>query len=198
MAWGRKKERTQGAAIRARRSTRRSAPRSQGPHSRRPNKSRRNLPNAGSTMMTTIPPPPERKARASKSGSKRRSKSAGRSRIGRLFYWSAVLGLWAAIAIVGVVIWVGAHLPAIQSLEIPKRPPTIQIVGLDGSVLATPRRNGRQQCRAEGFAALSAEGLHRHRGPPLLFALRRRSRRHRARRGGQRACTAACRRAARR
>jgi len=35
------------------------------------------------------------------------------------------------------VIWVGAHLPAIQALEIPKRPPTIQIVGFDGSVLAT-------------------------------------------------------------
>src|SRR5204862_1348447 len=79
----------------------------------------------------------ERKARVSKSGSKRRSKSAGRSRIGRLCYWSAVLGLWAAIAIVGVVIWVGAHLPAIQSLAIPKRPPTIQIVGVDGSLLAS-------------------------------------------------------------
>ncbi|MEA2941997.1 MAG: penicillin-binding protein, partial [Bradyrhizobium sp.] len=43
----------------------------------------------------------------------------------------------AGIAVVGVVVWVGAHLPAIQSLAIPKRPPTIQIVGLDGSVLAT-------------------------------------------------------------
>ena len=41
------------------------------------------------------------------------------------------------IAAVGVLVYVGAHLPAIQSLEIPKRPPTIQIVGLDGSVLAT-------------------------------------------------------------
>src|SRR6187399_3719198 len=82
-------------------------------------------------------PSRERKARGAKSGAKRRSKSAGRSRIGRLFYWSAVLGLWAAIAIVGVVIWVGAHLPAIQSLEIPKRPPTIQIVGVDGSLLAS-------------------------------------------------------------
>ena len=48
-----------------------------------------------------------------------------------------MLGLWGAIAIVGVVVWVGAHLPAIQSLAIPKRPPTIQIVGLDGTVLAT-------------------------------------------------------------
>jgi penicillin-binding protein 1A len=35
------------------------------------------------------------------------------------------------------VVWVGAHLPAIQALEIPKRPPTIEITGLDGSVLAT-------------------------------------------------------------
>ncbi|MFB9266800.1 transglycosylase domain-containing protein [Bradyrhizobium erythrophlei] len=75
------------------------------------------------------------KPRASRSGSKRRSKSRG-IRVGRLFYWTAVLGLWAGIAVIGVVVWVGAHLPPIQSLEIPKRPPTIQIVGLDGSVLA--------------------------------------------------------------
>jgi penicillin-binding protein 1A len=81
-------------------------------------------------------PPRERKPRASRGGARRRSKSRGRFRIGRLLYWGAVLGLWAAIAIVGVVVWVGAHLPAIQSLEIPKRPPTIQITGLDGSVLA--------------------------------------------------------------
>lgn len=81
--------------------------------------------------------PRERKPRASRGGSKRRSKSRGRFSIGRLFYWTAVLGLWAAIAVVGVVIYVGAHLPPIQSLEIPKRPPTIQIVGLDGSVLAS-------------------------------------------------------------
>jgi penicillin-binding protein 1A len=81
-------------------------------------------------------PPRERKPNSGRSGSKRRSKSRGRSAIGRLFYWGAVLGLWAAIAVVSVVVWVGAHLPAIQSLEIPKRPPTIQIVGFDGSVLA--------------------------------------------------------------
>src|SRR3954454_10419835 len=82
-------------------------------------------------------PPRERKPRASRSGSKRRSKSRGGSRIGRLFYWGLVLGLWGAIAVVGVIIYVGAHLPPIQSLEIPKRPPTITITGLDGSVLAS-------------------------------------------------------------
>src|SRR6476620_4000385 len=81
-------------------------------------------------------PPRERKPRASRSGSKRRSKSRGRFSIGRLFYWGAVLGLWGAIAAVGVVVWVGAHLAPVKALEIPKRPPTIQIVGMDGSVLA--------------------------------------------------------------
>jgi penicillin-binding protein 1A len=78
--------------------------------------------------------PRERKPRG---GSKRKSKTRARGGLYRLFYWGAVLGLWAGIAVVGVVVWVGAHLPAIQALEIPKRPPTIQIVGVDGSVLAT-------------------------------------------------------------
>jgi penicillin-binding protein 1A len=82
-------------------------------------------------------PPRERKPRAGRSSSKRKSGGRARGAIYRLFYWGAVLGLWAAIAVVGVIVWVGAHLPAIQSLEIPKRPPTIQITGLDGSVLAT-------------------------------------------------------------
>ncbi|SCB52644.1 penicillin-binding protein 1A [Bradyrhizobium shewense] len=81
-------------------------------------------------------PPRERKAQASRSGAKRRSKSRIGASIGRLVYWGAVLGLWGAIAVIGVVIYVGAHLPPIQSLEIPKRPPTIQIVGIDGSMLA--------------------------------------------------------------
>jgi penicillin-binding protein 1A len=36
-----------------------------------------------------------------------------------------------------VIAWVAAHLPPIQSLEVPKRPPSIQIVGLNGRVLAT-------------------------------------------------------------
>ena len=81
--------------------------------------------------------PRERTPRPARSGARRRSKSRSRVSIGRLFYWTAVLGLWAAIAVVGLVIYVGAHLPPIQSLEIPKRPPTIQITGIDGSVLAS-------------------------------------------------------------
>jgi penicillin-binding protein 1A len=81
--------------------------------------------------------PRERKPRANRGGGKRRSRGRARSGLYRLVYWAAVLGLWAAIAAVGVIVWVGAHLPAIQALEIPKRPPTIEITGFDGSVLAT-------------------------------------------------------------
>jgi penicillin-binding protein 1A len=80
--------------------------------------------------------PRERRPRAGR-GRKRRSRRRSRGGLVRLFYWGVVLGLWAAIALVGVIVWVGAHLPPIQALEIPKRPPTIEIVGFDGSVLAT-------------------------------------------------------------
>jgi penicillin-binding protein 1A len=38
---------------------------------------------------------------------------------------------------VAALAWVGAHLPPIQSLEIPKRPPSIQIVDLNNRALAT-------------------------------------------------------------
>lgn len=81
-------------------------------------------------------PPRERKAQVSRSSAKRRSKARGGFGLGRLVYWGAVLSLWSVIAVIGVVIYVGAHLPPIQSLEIPKRPPTIEIVGIDGSMLA--------------------------------------------------------------
>jgi penicillin-binding protein 1A len=67
-------------------------------------------------------------------GDEPRSRGA---RVGRLIYWGVVLVLWLAIAAFGAVVWIGVHLPPIQSLEIPKRPPSIQIVGLNGHVLAT-------------------------------------------------------------
>jgi penicillin-binding protein 1A len=70
---------------------------------------------------------------------KRRGKNGGGR---RLFYWTAVLALWAFIASLAAIIWVGAHLPPIQSLEVPKRPPSIQIAGLDGSILVTRGDSG--------------------------------------------------------
>jgi penicillin-binding protein 1A len=76
---------------------------------------------------------------ARRPGRRRRSSGGGgkrRSFIGRLIYWSLVLGLWLVIGGVGTVAYVGAHLPPIQSLEIPKRPPSIQILDMAGRALA--------------------------------------------------------------
>jgi len=84
-------------------------------------------------------PSAPRAAPARATQAKRKSRGGGRRRslAGRIVYWGLVLGLWAAIGGAGTVAYVGAHLPPIQSLEIPKRPPSIQIVGDDGHVLAT-------------------------------------------------------------
>jgi penicillin-binding protein 1A len=71
-------------------------------------------------------------------GKKRRPHKGWRSSlIGRALYWGLVLSLWIGIAGIGTVAWIGAHLPPIQSLEIPKRPPSIQIVDINNHVLAT-------------------------------------------------------------
>jgi len=70
-------------------------------------------------------------------GKKRRGGGKSRSGFGRIVYWAAVLALWAIIAVIGVVVWIGIHLPPIQSLEIPKRPPSVLILGVNGATLAT-------------------------------------------------------------
>jgi len=68
----------------------------------------------------------------------RKKRGGGRrSGFGRIVYWGAVLALWALIAGIGALIWIGIHLPPIQSLEIPKRPPSVLILGVNGATLAT-------------------------------------------------------------
>ncbi|MDO9411501.1 MAG: PBP1A family penicillin-binding protein [Pseudolabrys sp.] len=80
----------------------------------------------------SAPKPSPRKPKSKKS----KKRAPRRSRIGRLTYWSLVACLWLVIAGVAGVAYVGAHLPPIQSLEIPKRPPTIQIVDVEGKAFA--------------------------------------------------------------
>jgi penicillin-binding protein 1A len=81
---------------------------------------------------------PARPRKTSSKKKKSRSKARGpkRSLIGRVAYWSLIAGLWLGIAVVGTVAYVGAHLPPIQSLEIPKRPPTIRMLDTTGREFA--------------------------------------------------------------
>src|SRR5690349_20624607 len=80
------------------------------------------------------PAPAERRSRAPRRGRKRRGRRG--SFIGRLLYWGAVAALWCVVAGIGLLFWTAYHLPPIESLEVPKRPPAAQILGLDGRVLA--------------------------------------------------------------
>src|SRR5690349_18573050 len=85
------------------------------------------------TFLADSKPPAKRRKRRTRKARPARSK---RSIIARCAYWGLVVGLWIGIGGLGAVAWVGAHLPPIQSLEIPKRPPSIQIVDLQGRPLA--------------------------------------------------------------
>jgi len=84
-------------------------------------------------------PVAHRPASAAQEGQMVGARSSRRRRSGlfRLVYWGAVLAIWAVLAVAGVFAWVGMHLPPIQSLEIPKRPPSIQINSLDARIFAT-------------------------------------------------------------
>ncbi len=55
----------------------------------------------------------------------------------RVAYWATVAALWIVIGLGGLFTWVGFHLPPVQSLHVPKRPPTIEISASDGHVFAT-------------------------------------------------------------
>lgn len=80
--------------------------------------------------------PSSGRSRSSSGKRKRKRGGRGRSPLRRMVYWCLVLALWAAIAGAGTIAWVASTLPPIQSLEVPKRPPKIEIVGLDGRSLA--------------------------------------------------------------
>ncbi len=79
-----------------------------------------------------------RKKSAEASGSRGKPRKSRRSRslIGQFVYWVLVLGVWGAIGTAGVFAYYAAQLPAIDQLAVPKRPPNIAIIGIDGDVLA--------------------------------------------------------------
>jgi penicillin-binding protein 1A len=83
--------------------------------------------------------PSPRRRRGRDDPSPRKRKRAGRRRVvlRRTLYWGAVLALWALIAGIGALVFIFIHLPPIQSLEIPKRPPSVLILGDNGATLAT-------------------------------------------------------------
>ncbi|MGR7995610.1 MULTISPECIES: transglycosylase domain-containing protein [unclassified Xanthobacter] len=60
-----------------------------------------------------------------------------RSLLWGLVKWGMVLAVWGVIAVAGVIAYEASKLPPMQTLMIPKRPPTVTIQGADGKTLAT-------------------------------------------------------------
>ena len=76
------------------------------------------------------------------SGGKRPPGRRRRSFLGSLIYGTIVLGLWACIAVAGVVAYHATQLPPIDQLRVPKRPPNIAILASDGTLLANRGETG--------------------------------------------------------
>ena len=76
--------------------------------------------------------PPSRRRPEKKRAPRRRH----RSLLGVLVYWTFVLGVWSCVALGGLLAFYASQLPPIDQLAVPKRPPDIQILGVDGTVLA--------------------------------------------------------------
>ena len=71
-----------------------------------------------------------------KGDGRRGSRRQRRSILAQLFYWCAVLGLWAVIGGGALVAYEAGKLPPIDQLAVPKRPPNIAILGSDGTLIA--------------------------------------------------------------
>ncbi len=84
--------------------------------------------------------PRRQRARAPSS---RRSRGGGqRTFLGRVFYWSCVVGVWGAIGLIGIIAYHATKLPSIDQLAVPKRPPNIAILASDGTLLANRGETG--------------------------------------------------------
>jgi penicillin-binding protein 1A len=96
--------------------------------------------------------PPARR-RAEKKPPERKKRRRRRSLFGWLFYWSFVFGVWGVVALGGLFAYYASQLPPIDQLAVPKRPPDIQILGSDGSVIADRGDTGGAAVRLSDLPA---------------------------------------------
>ena len=90
--------------------------------------------------------PPKGKARPPRRGKaeparKQRKKRSGGFLMG-LLWWGFVACLWGGLAIIGVIVYYGAQLPASNTWAIPERPPNIRILAADGSLISNRGQTG--------------------------------------------------------
>ena len=110
-----------------------------------PKRKKRRLPETGDEEDTPDEPKRKPKRIENKRGEKAGSSKPLRSILGRVIYWTVVLGLWGLIALGALVGYYASKLPPIDQLAVPKRPPNIAILGSDGTLLANRGETGGRE-----------------------------------------------------
>lgn len=103
-----------------------------------------------------------------------------RSVFGGFVYWCVVLGIWGGIGLVGVLAWHAAQLPPIDQLAVPKRPPNIAILDVDGVPVANRGDSGGPAIRLDdlptyipqAFVAIEDRRFYAHFGVDAVGIMR--------------------------
>ncbi len=118
-------------------------------------------------------PPSLRRKSAAKTARARKGRARPRrSALGRLVYWSFVLGVWGLIGLAGLIGYYAIQLPPIDQLAVPKRPPNIAILADDGSLIANRGDTGGPAVRLmdlppylpKAFVAIEDRRFYSHAG----------------------------------
>ncbi|WP_158810086.1 transglycosylase domain-containing protein, partial [Beijerinckia sp. L45] len=102
------------------------------------------------------------------------------SLLGMMIRWTLVLGVWVAIAGGGAIAYYAAKLPPIDQLTVPKRPPNIAIMSMEGTLLANRGDTGGAAIRIadlppylpKAFVAIEDRRFYSHFGIDPLGILR--------------------------
>jgi penicillin-binding protein 1A len=89
------------------------------------------------------PAPRVQKGKARKVRGRREKKPLTLGRIvGKLFYWLFVMGIWAGIAVAGIVVYFATQLPASNTWAVPDRPANIRILAANGQLMSNRGKTG--------------------------------------------------------
>ncbi|WP_084174652.1 transglycosylase domain-containing protein [Afifella pfennigii] len=102
-----------------------------------------------------------RQAEAGNGRGRKKKRAAGRRSgfFARSVYWGAVLCLWAAIGLAGVLAWYGIQMPPISEWKVPERPPNVRILAVDGSLIGNRGDTGGEAVRLTELPAHVPQAL---------------------------------------
>ena len=60
----------------------------------------------------------------------------------KLFYWLVVMGVWAGIAVAGVVVYFALQMPSADTWAVPERPPNIRVLAANGQLISNRGKTG--------------------------------------------------------